>query len=101
MLSYTFSYSGTATLQYGQSWDTGSVHVKKNDEEIDSRSNRGSSNAIFEFSSGDVLKILELGSVINIDKLTLEKSGKKKTIKKYFHTYSSTFRGYIEVLKSV
>ena len=79
MISYTFSYSGTATLQYGQSWDTGSVHIKKNDEEIDSRTTRGSSNVIFDFSSGDVLKILELDvSVINIDKLTLEKRGKKK-----------------------
>ena len=77
-LSYTFSYSGTANLQYGQSWDKGSVHVKKNNEEIDSRSSRGSSNTTFAFSLGDVLHIIELGaSVINIHKLSLQKSCEK------------------------
>ena len=34
MLSYTFPYGGRATLEYGQSWDSGSVHVKKNEVEI-------------------------------------------------------------------
>ena len=84
MISYTFSYSGTATLEYGQSWDTGSVHIMKNDEEIDSRINRGSSSTTFDFSSGDVLQIKELGnSVINIDKLSLRKLGKKEL----YHTF--------------
>jgi hypothetical protein len=73
MLSYTFSDSGTATLEYGQSWDEGSVQIKINDKDIDSRTTRGSSTATFNVSSGDVLKIIEFGdSVINIDKLTLE-----------------------------
>ena len=77
-LSYTFSYSGIATLRYGQSVDQGSVHVKKNDEEIDSATKRGSFDTTFSFSACDVLKIIEHESVINIHKLTLKKSGEKK-----------------------
>ena len=85
-LSYTFSYSGIATLQYGQSFDSGSVHVKKNNEEIDSRSSRGSSTITFAFSSGDVLHIMELGgSVINIHKHSLEQSGEKKLLNTYIY----------------
>ena len=75
-LSYIFTFSGTATLQYGQSWDGGSVHVNINDEEVDYRSTRGLSTTMFSFSLGDELKIEERSdSVINIHKLTLEKSG--------------------------
>ena len=80
VVSYTFPYPGTATLMYGQSWDTGSVHVKKNGKEIDSRRTRGSSSVTFDFTSGDILNIVELGnSVINIHQLTLTRSGEKKT----------------------
>ena len=73
-ISYIFSYSGTATLQYGQSWHKGSVRVMKNDKVIDSMSSAGSSSKTFDFSSGDVLKIEEVNSVINIHKLTLTHS---------------------------
>ena len=77
-LSYTFSYSGTATLEYGQSWDHGSLQVTKNDVEINSTSKRGSFNTTFSFFACDVLKIIEHDSSINIHKLTIKKSGKKK-----------------------
>ena len=73
MISYTFPYGGRATLEYGQSWDSGSVHVKKNEVEIDSRNTRGSSTTKFDFVAGDTLAIEELGSVINIHKLTLRR----------------------------
>ena len=83
-ISYTFTSSGTADLRYGQSWYGGSVHVRKNEEEIDSISTMGTSDITFEFSPGDVLTIYELGdSVINIHSLTLTQSGKEK-IKTFF-----------------
>ena len=76
VVSYTFHYTGTGTLNYGQSWGTGSVQVKKNGNEIDSRQSRGLSSVTFDFTSGDVLKVVELGnSVINIHQLTLIPSG--------------------------
>jgi hypothetical protein len=74
MISYTFSYDGTATLEYGHSSDRGSVHVKKNDVEIDSRDTRGSSTTTFDFFAGDTLTITELGSVMNIHTLSLQRS---------------------------
>ena len=78
MLSYTFSYFGIATLKYGQSFDTGSVRVKKNNIDINARNFRGSSDVKFTFTPSDVLQILEVGSsVMNIHKLTLEKIGAK------------------------
>ena len=43
-ISYTFTSSGTADLRYGQSWYAGSVHVKKNEEELDSRNTIGISD---------------------------------------------------------
>ena len=79
ILSYTFSYSGIATLKYGQSWDKGCVLVKKNNLEIDSRCSRGNDKTIFAFSSGDVLKLVDTGqSVINIHSLALHRLGTKK-----------------------
>ena len=80
LLSYSFSYSGTATLQYGQSIKAGSVQVMKNDKEIASSSNRGSFNTTFSVSASDVLKIIEHESVINIHKLTIKKSGEKQVL---------------------
>ena len=86
MISYTFPYGGRATLEYGQSWDSGSVHVKKNEVEIDSRNTRGSSTTKFDFVAGDTLAIEELGSVINIHKLTLRRfsPGKSNFESKYY-----------------
>ena len=76
MLSYTFTFSGTADFRYGQSWHKGSVHVKKNEEEISSLDNTGSSDVTFDFSAGDVLEIYEIEeSVFNIHSLVLTKSG--------------------------
>ena len=81
MISYVFSYSGIATLHYGQSWIYGSIRVKKNNVEIDSRSTQGSSTTEFVFSSGDVLQIVEHDqTVINIHSLTLRKSGEIQRI---------------------
>ena len=77
IISYTFSDSGSATLKYGQSY-SGSVHVKKNNEEIGFLSNRGISSITFKCSSGDVLQIEEIASVINIHSLTLESIGKHR-----------------------
>ena len=78
-LSYTFSYSGIATLRYGQSVDQGSVHVKKNDEEIDSISSLGTSIITFAFSPNDVLQIVEMGdSVINIHHVAIKRSCEKQ-----------------------
>ena len=70
MISFTFSASGTGTLSYGPSWDSGSVHVYMSNVELGSRSTRGTSNLNFRYSPGDVLQIKELGdSVINIHSL--------------------------------
>ena len=78
-ISYTFSFSGTATIQYGQSWDHGSVLIMKNNEEMDSMGVRGSSTTMFAFTWGDVLEIVEHGnSVANLHKLTLKKLGEKQ-----------------------
>ena len=74
MISYTFSYDGTAILEYGQSSDRGSVHVKNNGAEIDSTNSRGSSTMRFVFFAGDILTIKELGSVMNIHTLSLQRS---------------------------
>jgi len=70
-ISYTFTFDGIADLRYGCSWNFGSVHVKKNEEEIDSI-NMGESEVTFDFVAGDVLTIYEVDeSVINIHSLTL------------------------------
>ena len=77
-ISYTFSDTGKATLRWGQSWDDGSIHIKINNKEIDSRRSRGSSNTTFSFTSGDVLKIVDFNdAVINIHSLMLVKTGEK------------------------
>ena len=75
-ISYTFTYSGSANVRYGQSHHAGSVHVKKNEEEVDSRNTIGTSDITFDFSAGDVLTIYEIGeSVMSIHSLTLTQSG--------------------------
>ena len=58
-ISFTFPKSGTAELKYGQSYNKGSVHVRKNKVEISARSTPGTSNSTFEVSAGDVLDIEE------------------------------------------
>ena len=76
-ISYTFSNAGKAKLIYGQSWDKGSINVKKNNMVIDIRGTRGTSTASFDYASGDVLKIEGIGdSVINIHNITLTPRGK-------------------------
>ena len=72
-ISYTFWYDGEAILEYGQSRDTGSVHIKKNNKEITHMNTIGSSNLTFGFHAGDILTIREHRSVINIYRLTLER----------------------------
>ena len=77
LISYTFSNTGTATLEYGQSWRKGYIEVKKNNVVIDSRSTRGTSTITFDYSSGDILAIEELdNSVINIHSLSFTSSSK-------------------------
>ena len=74
MLSFNAPFSGIVTLKYGQSVDVGSVHVKKNDQDIDSRSSRGSSTITFVFYPKDIIQIVEYGnSVINIHSLTVKR----------------------------
>ena len=51
ILSYTFSYTGMATLKYGHSWIGGCVIVKKNNVEIDSRCSRGVSTTCLLYTS--------------------------------------------------
>ena len=67
--------NGVATLRYGQSWDTGSISVSKNDDVIDSRDTRGDSEIKFDYSAGDILRITENYSVINIHSLVMKSSG--------------------------
>ena len=72
-ISYTFWYDGECILEYGQSKDSGSIHIKKNNKEISSSNTRGSSNVTFGFHAGDILTIRENRSVINIHRLTLKR----------------------------
>ena len=65
-ISFTFPKSGTAELKYGQSYNKGSVHVRKNNVEISLRSSPGTSNLTFEVSTGDILEIEEKDSIINM-----------------------------------
>ena len=69
VILYSFTKSGTGTLSYGQSWDGGSVHVFLNNEELGSRNNRGTSVLNFGYLTGDILRIKEIDSVININSL--------------------------------
>ena len=67
VLSYTFPDSGTVTLSYGHSWNSGSVHVYMNDEKLESLTSRGTSDLTISYSAGDKLQIKEHpDSVINI-----------------------------------
>merc|ERR1712038_665184 len=75
-LQYTFSTTGKAVLEWGQSWAGGSVNVYKNGIEIDSRFPVGAQTTEFDVSAGDMLEIRELGiSVINIHSLTITSVG--------------------------
>jgi hypothetical protein len=77
MVSYKFSYSGSATLKYGRSFAFGCVQVKKNNVKIASRCSPGSSITTFAFISGDVIQLVEVDrSVINIHFLTLTRGSK-------------------------
>lgn len=69
VLSYLFTTSGTGTLNYGQSWDRGSVHVFLNNVKLGSRSTRGTSVLNFSYETGDIIRIKETKSVININSL--------------------------------
>ena len=76
IITYKFFKAGTAKLIYGQSSDQGSVNVRKNNMVIDFLSSRGESTTIFDYASGDVLQIEEIGeSVINIHSMTLTPRG--------------------------
>ena len=78
-ITYTFQNggSGVAILQYGQSWDSGSVIVSKNDVVIESRDKRGYSEITFDYTDNDILRITEIDdSVINIHGLFLWLIGK-------------------------
>ena len=69
-ISFIFSTNGKGTLTYGQSWARGSVHVYMNNQELGSTKSFTTSSISFEYSSGNVLRIKELGSsVINIHSL--------------------------------
>ena len=75
VVSYTFTTSGIGTLSYGQSWHRGSVHVSLNNQDLGSRSNRGNSVLKFQFSTGDILRIKETDSVMNINSLCTASAG--------------------------
>jgi len=87
-LSYTFATSGNAELDWGQSWDGGSVVVLKNGAQIASRNSRGRETTTFSVSSGDVLEVKEVNvSVINIHGLTVTEtsdSGRRKLTGRLF-----------------
>ena len=76
IISYTFrdGENGVATLGYGQSWDSGYVTVSINNVVIDSRNTRGASEITFDYNGGDVLRIIEFDSVINIHGLLMTSS---------------------------
>jgi len=75
-LQYTFSTTGKAVFDWGQSWAGGSVRIYKNGVEIDSRFSNGAQTTEFDVSTGDVLEIRELGiTVINIHSLTITSNG--------------------------
>ena len=69
VVSYNFTNSGIGTLSYGKSFDYGSVHVFLNNKKLGSRSNQGTSALRFTYSTGDILRIKEIGAVINIHSL--------------------------------
>ena len=77
IISYTFrdGENGVATLGYGQSWDSGYVTVSINNVVIDSRNTRGASEITFDYNAGDVLRIIEFESVINIHGLSMKPKG--------------------------
>ena len=67
VISYTFSYPGTAVLSYGHSWAKGTVRVDLNHQKLGLRRARGTSDIVFNYSAGDILQIMEKdASVINI-----------------------------------
>ena len=75
-ITYTLTTSGRGTLSYGHSGNVGSVIVYLNDEELDYRDRRGTSNLQFEHSVGDVLRIKELqNAVMNIHFLCTSSTG--------------------------
>ena len=78
-ISFTFrnGENGVATLLYGRNWDGGEnpISVSKNDVVIDSRDTRGDFEITFDYSSGDILRITEIDSVINIHGLFMKSSG--------------------------
>ena len=78
-ISFTFrnGENGVATLLYGRNWDGGEnpISVSKNDVVIDSRDTRGDSEIKFDYSAGDILRITENYSVINIHSLVMKSSG--------------------------
>merc|ERR1712117_579926 len=75
-LQYTFSTTGKAVFDWGQSWAGGFIRLYKNGIEIDSRFSNGAQTTEFDVSMGDVLEIRELGiTVINIHSLTITSNG--------------------------
>ena len=69
VISFPFYTSGRGVLSYGQSWQSGSVHVYLNDEEIQSINFTDTSSVSFNFSSGDVIRLKESSTYINIHAL--------------------------------
>ena len=97
-ISYTFQSgeNGVATLLYGQSWDKNSVSVSKNDVVIISRDTRGDSKITFDYSTGDILRITEIGeSVINIHGLFKNLNGTYDLHFKLNSLFINKIRGYI------
>ena len=78
-ISFTFrnGENGVATLLYGRNWGGGEnpISVSKNDVVIDSRDTRGDFEITFDYSDGDILRITEIDSVINIHGLFMKSSG--------------------------
>ena len=76
-ISFTFrnGENGVATLLYSQTWGENSISVSKNDVVIDSRDTHGDFEITFDYSAGDILRITEIESVINIHGLFMKSSG--------------------------
>lgn len=73
-VSYTFSKSGSATIQWGTTLP-GQLQLLLNSIILNTRNEIGQQLDSFQFAAGDILEVKEIGaSVINIYELTIESS---------------------------